>query len=302
MTLLQLEYFREVARCEHITQVAEALHITQPALSKIISEIEKEMGAQLFDRMGKTIRLNDLGRVLYKYTDKIFSVLDEMNLEFNEVALGKTGQLSVAFAFPIHNPHVISSITIQFIKDHPGVRFNAFEKRLAEIRLALESRKADLAITTVDIGSTDILWEPLYSERVGVIISKNHPLAGHDIISINQLKNEHFLCPSPYLRDLTLAFCRTAGYEPVITVEGDFPLIIGEQISCCRGIALISKGSYKLGTLRHASYEFNNNVSYCDFEEEFCKEQYGIGTLRGRHYTGAAEKYIDMLKQQYRTE
>lgn len=62
MELLPLIYFKTVAHYENMSRAAEQLHITQPALSKSISQLEDSLGIQLFDRQGRTIRLNRYGR------------------------------------------------------------------------------------------------------------------------------------------------------------------------------------------------------------------------------------------------
>jgi len=64
MELLQLKYFRTIARFEHMTRAAEELHIAQPALSKTVSLLEKELGVLLFDRRGRNIFLNQYGKIL----------------------------------------------------------------------------------------------------------------------------------------------------------------------------------------------------------------------------------------------
>ncbi|WP_430459431.1 helix-turn-helix domain-containing protein, partial [Staphylococcus xylosus] len=51
LDLLHLKYFQNVANTEHITKSAENLHVAQPALSKIIKNLEEELGAELFDRI-----------------------------------------------------------------------------------------------------------------------------------------------------------------------------------------------------------------------------------------------------------
>lgn len=62
MEMLQLEYFRTVARLEHMTRAAQELHIAQPALSKTISRLEEDLGVPLFDRQNRQIRLNAFGK------------------------------------------------------------------------------------------------------------------------------------------------------------------------------------------------------------------------------------------------
>lgn len=59
MELLQLQYFRELARNGHLSRTAEALHIAQPSLSQTIKRLESEVGVPLFDRVCNRIILND---------------------------------------------------------------------------------------------------------------------------------------------------------------------------------------------------------------------------------------------------
>ena len=64
MTLRQLEVFLAIARAQGYRRAAEALHTSQPALSQHIRELERELGARLFDRLGRGIALTEAGRVL----------------------------------------------------------------------------------------------------------------------------------------------------------------------------------------------------------------------------------------------
>ena len=72
MELNYLIYFRTVAKTEHISQAAAELHITQPALSRAISRVEQEVGAQLFERGANSIRLNHAGRAFLRRGNRFF--------------------------------------------------------------------------------------------------------------------------------------------------------------------------------------------------------------------------------------
>ena len=61
MEIQQLQYFKTLAKLEHMTRAAEVLMISQPALSKSISNIEKDLGVPLFNREGRSIYLNRFG-------------------------------------------------------------------------------------------------------------------------------------------------------------------------------------------------------------------------------------------------
>ena len=78
MTLLQLQYFREVARTKHFTAAAENLHVAQPSLSYSIKELENSLGVPLFSRSAsKKIDLTVYGSVFLKYVEQALDALDE---------------------------------------------------------------------------------------------------------------------------------------------------------------------------------------------------------------------------------
>lgn len=72
LELLHLKYFQNVANTEHLTKSSEKLHVAQPALSKIIKNLEEELGAELFDRIGRNIKLNTYGKIFLKHVDQLF--------------------------------------------------------------------------------------------------------------------------------------------------------------------------------------------------------------------------------------
>ncbi|RIN10483.1 LysR family transcriptional regulator, partial [Staphylococcus xylosus] len=67
-----MKYFQNVANTEHLTKSSEKLHVAQPALSKIIKNLEEELGAELFDRIGRNIKLNTYGKIFLKHVDQLF--------------------------------------------------------------------------------------------------------------------------------------------------------------------------------------------------------------------------------------
>lgn len=79
MELHQLRYFVQVAKLESASQAAETLHVSQPALSRSISKLEGELGATLFDRVGRRLLLNDRGRMYLRSVEGLLRGLSEAN-------------------------------------------------------------------------------------------------------------------------------------------------------------------------------------------------------------------------------
>ena len=83
MEIRVLRYFLAVAREENISRAAEVLHITQPTLSRQISQLEEELGAQLFVR-GKRLMLTDAGLMLRRRAEEVAELVDKLEKEFAE--------------------------------------------------------------------------------------------------------------------------------------------------------------------------------------------------------------------------
>ena len=77
MELRDLRYFCTAAETEHISKAAEKLGVSQPFLTKIITQLEEELGCELFDHVGRRVKLNRYGKLLLESANKI---LDEIDL------------------------------------------------------------------------------------------------------------------------------------------------------------------------------------------------------------------------------
>ena len=86
MDLKHLRYFVVVAELEHVTRAAEQLMVSQPFLTKIIKQLEKEIGVDLFDHVGRKISLNRYGKAYYARIKKCFLELENAQNEVNELS------------------------------------------------------------------------------------------------------------------------------------------------------------------------------------------------------------------------
>lgn len=76
MNLNQLRNFKTLAELEHYTKAAKALYISQPSLTNEIKSLEKELGYQLFTRVGRGVSLTKYGRQLYETVSESLDILD----------------------------------------------------------------------------------------------------------------------------------------------------------------------------------------------------------------------------------
>ena len=79
-----LRYFREVATEGHLGRAAERLNVSQSALSTQIRQLEDRLGQALFDRVGRTLQLTEVGRIALDYADRIFTAGDDLLAALNQ--------------------------------------------------------------------------------------------------------------------------------------------------------------------------------------------------------------------------
>lgn len=187
MNLYQLNYFKIIAETQNMTRASEIIGIAQPALSKSLVNLEKELGINLFDRVGRGIILNENGKILLHYSNKIAKTLSEAKsiLNNNNTNNKKTIRLclySATALFPtiIRNfKDIYSDIQFKIIQNtNPDGVDEDFDIKISSVGLH--------QITPPN--STILL-----NEGICVAVSMLNPLSKYDLLSFNMIENKEFI-------------------------------------------------------------------------------------------------------------
>src|SRR5690348_11700104 len=119
MELTQLRYFQTVARLQHMTQAAREINIAQPSLSQAIAKLEDELGAPLFERRGRNIRLNAFGKAFLVWVERATNALDAGKREVADLAGLEHGVIKLGF----HTMHAFTEPLRLFQRRYPNVAF-----------------------------------------------------------------------------------------------------------------------------------------------------------------------------------
>src|SRR6476660_4411538 len=154
MQLTQLQYFLTVARLEHMSKAALELEISQSSLSKTIVRLEDDIGVPLFDRKGKSIRLNEYGQNFFQKVGKILSELQEAKEEIQELANIREDSVSIN----VMNSKLLPKLFYEFFKKRPNVKVRQYllPDRLAQQKLI--DGEIDLMIVPNPIIDERIEW------------------------------------------------------------------------------------------------------------------------------------------------
>lgn len=224
MELRHLRYFEAVARHSHVTRAAAELHIAQPALSKQISQLERELGITLFDRVGRSLRLTEAGEALLPYARAILAQVEEARAAMAERIGLKAGRVSIG-APPTVGSHLLPPLLAAFHQRYPGITLRLHEAGIQSLLDLLEAGLTDLAVVALPVSDELLTVTPLLNEPLVLIVSPMHPLAGRSEVTMAELRNERWiLSPASYeLREATLKACRDAGFTPQTVMEGGKP-------------------------------------------------------------------------------
>src|SRR5947209_5339619 len=119
MELAQLRYFAVTAQLQHMTQAAQALSITQPSLSQAIAKLEDELGAPLFDRQGRAIRLNPFGAAFLTWVEQALTAIDAGKHEVDDLAGLEHGIIRLG----VHGLQGFSALFRAFLQHYPQTTF-----------------------------------------------------------------------------------------------------------------------------------------------------------------------------------
>lgn len=176
MELRHLRYFLTIVELDNLSRAAEKLCVAQSTLSHALRQLEEELGIALFDRVGRTMRLTQAGRVFRDYAARTCNEATRAKRamqELNELDAG-TFTLGAIPVFPLaFLPRTVSA----FNQRHPKVRIVVQDLLAAQLEERLALGMLDLGIAFHPASRDDVESEPLFSERLVLAVGRDHPFA-----------------------------------------------------------------------------------------------------------------------------
>lgn len=170
MDFRKLKTFQVVADCLNLTKAADRLGYTQPTITVHLQSLESDLGVALFRRTGKKTYLTPEGKVVKRYVDQAFSVLEQMEQELRKLER-PYGLLTVA-APEFYCTHYLSMIIHTFIAQNPQVKLQLFSCDSNEAMKKVAASEADLAIIAGPCHSPELESWPLGKEDLILVTTK----------------------------------------------------------------------------------------------------------------------------------
>jgi LysR family hydrogen peroxide-inducible transcriptional activator len=253
MEFHQLRYVCAIADTGSFSRAAERCQVAQPSLSQQVLKLEKDLGAKLFDRLGRSVRLTEAGRAFVPYARSILSQRETARSSVADKCADVRGSVAVG-AIPTIAPYLMPRYTAAFTKKYPEAKLRIVEETTPILVESLRDLSIDLAILALPLRHKDLELFPLRTEPLFAVLPRNHPLAAAKSLALKDLRGESFvmLRDGHCFRDLSIAACTHARIAPRIAFEsGQFSSLFG-MVAAGVGISLVPE----MAVDRHAGCRY----------------------------------------------
>jgi DNA-binding transcriptional LysR family regulator len=246
MELHQLEYFVAVAEEASFTRAAARVHVAQPGVSAQVRRLESELGQQLLDRSGRSVRLTEAGSAVLPFARAALDAVTNARLAVDELAGLVRGQVTVGMVSGCALP-VLAELLSGFRKQYPGVAISLTEDTSDRLAGMLGDGRLDLAL----IGAAGTTETPglstavLVDEELVAAVAPGHPLAAQEAVTVPALRDEPLvsLPRGTGVRAALDAACAAAGFEPRIVFEASALAMVVTMAAQGLGLAVVPESA-----------------------------------------------------------
>lgn len=244
-----LRVVKAIADEGSITGAAAALGYSQPAVSQQLKRLEQRLGVALVERVGRTVRLTEAGRILARHAPVVTTALDAAAGELAELRGLRAGRVRLV-GFPSASPTVIPRLLAALARQHSGISVTYLEAEPPEAVEAVREDRADIALTFSYPGDRDdphgssargLSVRTVGSDDLLAVLPVGHPAATQRGIDVSVLSGEKWIAGCPRCRGHLLELCARAGFEPHIAFETDNFVAVEGLVAQGIGVATLPR-------------------------------------------------------------
>lgn len=240
MDIRALRYFVELVREKSFTRASEKLFVTQPTISKMIRNMEEELGQPLLNREGHSFTLTDSGQVLFAHGQLILAQMQQLEAELADLQSLQHGRL--ALGIPPMVGHVYADLIRAYRSRYPKVELSIVEYGGRRIEQAVLEGELDLAITMLPTREEGVLSAlELDCYPIQVVLPDLPRWRGGSEIRLADLQEEPFLL---YTQAFTLSerleqACQQAGFVPQVAARSSQWDFLTAMVRSGMGVAFL---------------------------------------------------------------
>jgi DNA-binding transcriptional LysR family regulator len=220
----QIKAFVAINRHGSFTAAADSLHLTQPAISKRVAALEMQLGAPLFDRIGRNVRLTETGHKLLPLAENMLLSFTNLRQSADNMKKQVSGSLRLGTSHHV-GLHRLPPILQQYTDQYPDVELALHFVDSEDGVRGVESGELEMAIITLPVITPDsISATQVWDDPLALVVGKMHPLAEKDFIEVEELANHEAILPgiNTYTRALLEEKLALTGYKLHVGLSTNF--------------------------------------------------------------------------------
>ena len=282
-----LIYVDAVARHGSIRKAADALHVASSALNRQILDLESDLGAALFERLPRGVRLTSVGEVFLAYARQAISELKAVESRLEQLRGLVRGQVGIAAVESVAGELLPSAIT-QFQAQHPNVRFNVRIGTPEDLVSALVADQVDVVLTHYPPPRKHVAVVATAEQALCALMIADHPLAAR-----NNLRLRDCLAYPLALGDTSLA--GRALIEQVLA-QASFdldPRLVSNSVETMKAFARMNRGvCFQFRRPGKASIAPGDMIALPLIDPPLLQARLFLATRRGRVLPVAAAAFV----------
>ena len=294
MDIRKLEYFTEVVKNKSFTAAASTLFVSQPMLSKVIRQMEEELGTRLIDRSSRKFELTAEGAQFHARAVKLLDEYQSLLGLFEDRQRLMSGEVVIAI------PAVILSLyfpkfLMEFRRKYPDIRINIFEEGSKGCLASVLAEHAHIGIVMLPVTAQGLEITHLTEDRTVLLTSRRHPLAGRKAVPLAELRQENFIIFNRrfVLNDMIMRACESEGFTPNVIYQSSLDAFIMNMVALDQGISILPRPLVE--TYR------NKDIRYLEFTPVI-PWKIAMIIKEDRYRSPAVQGMIDEVKEYFRPE
>lgn len=289
MKLIRLQAFKEVIDAGTVTEASRRLKCSQPRISRLISELEEDIGFPLFRREKQRLEPTAEGKLFYQETERILLGIDDIERIAEDIY--KQRETCLRILSQSHLAHgLLSHAFGKFENKVKGVRYYLEIRPREELAAWLRGHQFDLAIAPLPAKHPLVRHEQLISVKLLVVFPQGHPFSDKEQVTVNDLANESIiaLTKGMIMRQRLDNIFHQSGISPNIRIET--PTVLSACQFVSQGLGVTIADPFAVNLFRDSGYIFR------PFSPDY-KITYGTLFLRQNPPRRLVRQFIETVKE-----
>ncbi len=192
MTLQTLRLVRDIAHYHSISKAARTHGLSQSAASQALSELERDLGIELFDRRRRPLDITPAGKLYLEYCREVIRRNEEMKASLAQLKKNEQGTVRVAAIYSVGLSEM-AQIEARFEERFPNGELQVQYLRPERVWEAILQEQADLGLMSYAESSREVVAIPWRDEEMVIAVAPDHWLAGENAIPVSAVEGEAFV-------------------------------------------------------------------------------------------------------------